>query len=207
MDREWGSVSPVEGEAARRVVGGDAELALAVRAEPGRLFEFVPDATSDLARALGIRAGTPSGGLVVPLDLLECSDGAVAVNMIIVGTDPARQRWCTRAIDLGLDSPATAAVIALGQFHRGADLVPRGHPGDGRAELHVYRVPAGARAAMRRRLATGSHLPHPGIEQRSVRRVELRAERPLAALVDGRPHQFTGAVTVTVRPAAYRLVV
>jgi hypothetical protein len=54
-------------------------------------------------------------------------------------------------------------VVANGEYLRGRDVVPRGHPGDGRLEVQVYSVAAGQRRRMRSRLATGTHVPHPGI--------------------------------------------
>ena len=68
-------------------------------------------------------------------------------------------------------------MVASGQYLRGADLVPRGHPGDGRVEVQVYAVRRGERAAMRSRLPQGVHLPHPDITQTSGRQVEIRADR------------------------------
>ena len=60
---------------------------------------------------------------------------------------------------------ATAVVVASGQYLRGADVVPRGHPGDGRVEVQVYAVARGERAGVRGRLPQGVHLPHPDITQ------------------------------------------
>ena len=58
--------------------------------------------------------------------------------------------------------PATTVVVATGQFLRGLDLVPRGHPGDGKAEVQVYALRrAGAAARCAARLATGAHVPAP----------------------------------------------
>ena len=62
--------------------------------------------------------------------------------------------------------PCTTVVIATGQFRHGLDLVPRGHPGDGRAEVQIYAVPGRERRELRVRLATGTHVPHPKITQR-----------------------------------------
>ena len=73
-------------------------------------------------------------------------------------------------------------MVASGQYLRGIDVVPRGHPGDGRVEVQVYAVAAGERAGVRARLPQGVHLPHPDITQTTGRRVESwRRTRPVGA--------------------------
>ena len=119
-----------------------------------------------------------------------------AVNMVVVGTAPDRAGWFSGAPDLRVevdgravhDGPATSVVVASGQYLRGHDVVPRGHPGDGRAEVQVYAVPRGQRAGVRSRLPQGVHLPHPDITQTSGRRVTVVADkRPVGLEVDGVP--------------------
>ena len=84
------------------------------------------------------------------------------------------------------DGAALAVVVASGQYLRGNDVVPRGHPGDGRAEVQVYSLTRGERAAMRERLPLGVHLPHPRIRTASGRRVEVQAMgSPRPVEVDG----------------------
>ena len=93
--------------------------------------------------------------------------------MVVVGVAPDRATWSSAAPGLRVrvgdrvvhDGPATAVVVASGQYLRGADVVPRGHPGDGRAEIQVYAVKRGERAGVRSRLPQGVHLPHPDITQ------------------------------------------
>jgi diacylglycerol kinase family enzyme len=60
---------------------------------------------------------------------------------------------------------------------------------------------------MRARLATGAHLPHPAVTVRRARRVTVRADRPLALEIDGSRARPVTGVDVTMRPAAYRLLV
>ena len=100
-------------------------------------------------------------------------------------------------------------VVATGQFLRGLDVVPRGHPGDGKAEIQVYELERRERRPMRARLASGAHVPHPRIRQRSARTIELRFRPPGPLEVDG-----VGAPGVAARHhdrgpfrSAYRLLV
>jgi hypothetical protein len=223
----WGS--PTSSEPDIEIAGGDAALAAAASTNPGALVRFRPDAGSDLARAVGITPGAVAAepvGTEVPLDLLEVAMAAAgaaipvsemaACNMCVFGTAPDRLRWATPAFDLVIEldgrpwfsGGATTAVIAIGQFLRGNDLVPRGHPGDGKAEIQVYDLARRERRPMRARLSTGAHVPHPRIHQRSARTITLRSDPPASLEVDGRPQPGSvSAGSISVVPGAYRLLV
>jgi len=151
---------------------------------------------------------------------IDPDDGAVnavdAVNAVVLGPPPDRLRWTARASRITVrvdgrawfDGRATTVVVANGQFLRGTDLVPRGHPGDGWAEVQVYALGRRARRGMRRRLPTGTHVPHPGVRSGRARRVEVEvAGRHLPVEVDGCPQGRTGRLVVTLVPAAIRLLV
>ena len=86
------------------------------------------------------------------------------------------------------------------------DLVPRGHPGDGRAEVQIYAVPGRERRALQSRLATGTHVPHPKITQRSGSRVDVSIDRKVPLELDGRPVDPIDDLAVDVVPNAYRLL-
>ncbi len=195
------------------VAGGDAELRAAVQRHPGSLIRFHGDATSQIARCVGISGVGISGGtrattgIAVPMDALRLDDDRLALNMVIVGRPPGQLRWWSRQFNFG-DPWRTgeAIVIGNGQFHKGLDLVPRGHPGDGRAEVHVYRLARGQRAAMVSRLGTGTHVPHPDIEQRSARSVVISAPKAVPIELDGVPAGRVQSVTVSVVANAYRLL-
>jgi hypothetical protein len=197
------------------VIGGDPELARAVVAHPGGRLRLVPTAPSDLARAVGLRDAAAAGLAEVTLDALRLPDGSLAVNALVVGTAPHRVSWASRATRtvVLLDGRevwrgrATTVVVAVGQFVAGHDVVPRGHPGDGRVELQVYALRRRERAAMRRRIPQGAHLPHPRIRQWSGRRFEVRLRSARRLCVDGVRRRRIRAISVHVEPSAYRLVV
>ena len=216
---EWGR--PTSASADLEVAGGDADLAAAAGARPGALVRFRPDASSDLAGTVGL-AHSPRGaggrdaapGVELALDLLRLDDGPDAANMVVIGTPPdalgpfARRFGANVRIDGRpvFHGPCTTVVIAIGQFRRGLDLVPRGHPGDGRAEVQVYAVPARERRALRARLATGTHVPHPQITQRSGARITVSVDRRVPVEIDGRPSPAIDLVDATVVPNAYRIL-
>jgi hypothetical protein len=209
----WGE--PTDAEADITVAGGDADLALALRGTPrGVLVAFEPAAESDLARAVGLTAGTPRQGLALAMDALELADGTLAVNAVVLGAPPDRLTAARRGAELALRldgraetvAAATTLVVATGQWLRGLDLVPRGHPGDGRAEVQAYRLGRPQRRAMRARLPTGTHLPHSGIVTRSAVAIEADTSRRLPLEVDGRTCPATSTLRCTLVPARYRLL-
>jgi hypothetical protein len=208
---------PASGPAEWQVEGDDATLAAAVRDHPGARIQFRPAAGSDLARALGLDAG---GGTALELGLdglrvVADDRDLFAVNMVVVGVAPDRTGRFTRAPEVRVrvdervahDGRATGVVVASGQHLRGADVVPRGHPGDGLIEVQVYAVARGARSGVRARLPQGVHLPHPDISQTRGRHVEVRADRgPVPLEVDGVALPPAALVTVDVVPGAFVLV-
>jgi YegS C-terminal NAD kinase beta sandwich-like domain len=206
------------------VAGDDADLVAAAASHPGALVRFRPSPRSDLARALGLGsdgAGTTEVAIdALAIDLDDDVVGAVnpvdAVNVVVLGPPPDRLRWTARAshVTVRVDGRAwfsgraTTVVVANGQFLRGADIVPRGHPGDGSAEVQVYALARRARRGMRRRLPTGTHVPHPDVRSGRARRVEVEVAGPrLPVEVDGRRQGRAGRLVVTLVPAAIRLLV
>jgi diacylglycerol kinase family enzyme len=213
--RPWGH--PARTEAALVVEGDDADLAAALDRASGELVRFVPAPASDLGRALGL-TNTGPGATEVALDVLAVATPAAshgAVNAVVLGRAPHRLRAWHRRVRMVVEvdgrqrfaGRAAGVVIANGQYLHGLDVVPRGHPGDGRIEAQVYAPSAAERAEMRRRLPQGTHVPHPGITQVTGRRVTVRAGRNLALEIDGRPAGTAREVTVEVLPAALRLLI
>ena len=220
----WGV--EVSGPADIEVAGGDDVLAAVLaRGLVDPLIRFAASRGSDLARAVGLVAGAPLTGLALPLDVLDVGVGSggaepatplVAVNSVIVGVAPDRLRAWHRPVALAVEidgatveaAGATTVGVMNGQYLRGLDVSPRGHPGDSVAEAQLYALPPGTRRAMRARLATGAHLPHPAITIRRARQtVVVRAARPVDLEIDGVAVERVTSVTVTLRTAAYRLLV
>jgi putative lipid kinase YegS-like protein len=208
----WGA--PTAGPPDATGAGSDRDLATLAAAHRGARLRFEPDERCELARAVGLTAAGP-GITDLPVDALDVDQIGLAVNMVITGVAPDRLRPWSRArpvtvrVDGRLvhDGPATTVVVANGQFRRGVDLVPRGHPGDGRLEVQVYALRAGERTPMRRRLPGGGHLPHPRIVTTTGRWAEIRWVAPAPVEVDGTPGSRRATVDVAVRSPAFVLVV
>ena len=211
--RPWGR--PATGPADVEVGGSDADLAAAASERPGLRVAFRPTPSSDLARALGL-AGGESHVAEVPVDALRLGGATgMAVNSVVLGTPPDRLRWASRSapIEVSVDGrtrfsgQAASVLVASGQYLRGADVVPRGHPGDGRAEVQVYELRPGERRAMRRRLPQGAHVPHPRIHEVVGHRVHVRAGRSLPLEVDGVRRGEVAELEVELVPGALWVLV
>lgn len=192
---EWGT--PTESPPDLRVAGSDQDLSRALTAWPhsNPLISFEPSVDSDLAKSIGLSwlrdpeatiAGA-AGKIAAPIDAIEyriAGKTYLAMNAIEVGVSPLLLRATSRSKEISVtingrkffNGFASGVVVANGQFIGAADLVPRSHPGDGRLEIHIYSLKAGERAAMRRRLATGTHLPHPRISTGSGSRVRIEVK-------------------------------
>lgn len=213
----WGGPASGDGGATVEVRGGDADLAAAAVAVPDEaVVHFVPTSDSDFARTLGLGPAGGPGRATVACDLLDLGQGLVAVNAVVLGVPPdrlgAHHRFQPVLVEVdgraAFRGPATTVVVAGGQFLRGADLVPRGHPGDGRAEIQVYALHRRERRSMRDRLGGGDHVPHPRITQYSGRRVSVRWEHRAARLeADGQVLEPTAAIEIGVRPGALRVLI
>ncbi len=218
---EWGT--PTADAAELLVDGDDSALAAAIGHCPSPpLVRFRPQG-SELGHAVGLsdrssRELDEPAGIELPIDAIDSSAG-VAVNAIVIGVAPAHLRFLSRrrpvtiAVDgrVLFDGAATTIVIANGQFINGLDVVPRGHPGDGRLEIQVYALNPSERLPMRRRLRSGTHLPHPRIVCTTGRTVEVvapqRGGRGWSLTVDGRPADAISTLNAAVRPKAFRLLV
>lgn len=211
----WGQAA--DGPPDVDIAGDDAELARVVTERPGAHIRYRPTEDSDLARVVGI-TNSSTGATEVPMDVLEIDASnlkVTSVNMLVLGVAPDRVRWWHRMrfVTVHVESrcihagPATTVVVANGQFLRGHDLVPRGHPGDGRAEVQIYAIDRGERAEMRLRSGTGTHLPHPQIATAVGRSIQIAWAQTVPAEVDGHPRGAVRSVSIHVVPGAYQLLV
>jgi diacylglycerol kinase family enzyme len=94
------------------------------------------------------------------------------------------------------------------QFVRDWDVAPRSHPNDGR--LDVVEV-AGSmsvrdRWQARRRLATGTHVPHPDIVVRQLPAWQATLPDNTQVWLDGLPMGVVRNLSVRVEPDALLLV-
>lgn len=77
------------------------------------------------------------------------------------------------------------------------DVAPRSHPNDGLLDVLDGDLSFDDRLKARRRLLTGTHVPHPGIAQQRVPAVQFELDRPTPVWLDG--ERVASARTVSVR--------
>ena len=165
-------------------------------------------------RAVGLDAGPSTPGRRAR-DRRSCALDdeplAGAVNMIVIGHAAGRARAAGSGASARIVRDRRAAGRSTvrarpwssrpGSSVRGLDLVPRGHPGDGRAEVQVYAVSGAANgASCAPAWPPAPTCPHPRITQRSGHRVAVSTDRRSPLEVDGRPDRPRIASTSTVVP-------
>jgi hypothetical protein len=186
---EAGAVLPADG--VRCATDADARRAVEAARRDGRPFPVLGLAGGDLARTLG---GGGELSVAFPVDL-----GQVLVDgrlHLFVASCVVRSRSWRRALAVG-------NAQWLGPWN----LWPRGHPNDGRLDLLDVRLPAGDLWKVRRRLPTGSHLPHPGIEARRVRAETAELPAPLGVWLDGERVGVGRTLAFRCVPDALRVLV
>ena len=157
-------------------------------------------------------AGAPSGGVE---RLGSAQAQTVPVDLIAVEADGRRLWACAHAVarNSWWHGPVVAAMNAdrLGEWR----LAPAAHPNDGR--LHVLTTGLGPRdddagfgisqrLLARRRLRSGTHLPHPAITMRRVTEAIFDFERALGLWLDGERVGRCRTLRVSVVPDGVTVV-
>ena len=143
----------------------------------------------DLCHTLGGGSGPELTGVRFPVDLgVVLADGRLH---LFVAHLVARTRLWTRAF---------AAMNAqwLGEWNLG----PRAHPNDGLLVTYDVHLKPGQLAAVRSRLPHGTHLPHPGIQERRAPAVQVDLDRELPLRLDGEAIGRARVLSVRVEPDA-----
>lgn len=176
-----------------RTVATDAELAALVESGSAGPFGI---AGGDLHRSVGSPA--PRDEMQrLPIDVIDVvvdGERVVAVAHVV-----ARRGWWRGGI------VAVCNVDRIG----GWDVAPRAHPNDGRLDIVEVdgRMTLRQRRQAQRRLATGTHVPHPMINTRTARADEWVFDRPQNVWVDGRRVASVRSLRVEVRPDAAEILV
>jgi YegS C-terminal NAD kinase beta sandwich-like domain len=146
----------------------------------------------DLCRTLN---GSGSLSIVFPIDL--CRVTAPGVDELFVAHGVARNGW--------LRGPITAVMNA--QFIGSWDVAPRSHPNDGVVDVLEISMGLGDRLKARKRLASGTHVPHPLIAQRRMSSAEFHLNRSTKIWLDGELVTTLTDFTITVEPDALTIVI
>lgn len=219
--KDWGERRDVPANTA--IATSDAALAdlfSAVRTESGEwavsgpsLVALLPnghtprsprEATNGLAKTLGARGDRDSivgaERFVVPIDL-----GVVTLN-----PDTADESTMVMASSLVIARPLWNGVTEAAMnaaFLDTWNVTPSGHPNDGRFDVVRAELGIADRLKARKRLPTGSHLPHPGISVRRLKAAEFRPGTSAATWIDGRRVGKVAHLNVTVIADAVSLAI
>jgi hypothetical protein len=100
-------------------------------------------------------------------------------------------------------------VVAVGnaQWLGPWNVWPKGHPNDGRLDVLDASLPPGQRWQARRRLPSGTHVPHPGIAVQRVAATTIELDRPLEVRCDGEVVGRGRTLAFRIEPDALRVVV
>lgn len=162
--QQWGS----ERVAPDGLVVASSDIELADHISRGQINIAVSD--GDMWRTIGGRDRIVVPGemaMCLPIDIMKVQyqvDGTVdtklAVAHVVTRQSNVSGGWLRGEV----------TVVANAQFLHRWDIAPRGHPNDGRVELTQVARAMGVRqrVSARSRLRTGTHVPHPFIETRSV---------------------------------------
>ncbi|MDQ3107540.1 MAG: hypothetical protein M3Q68_07005 [Actinomycetota bacterium] len=194
----WGEVGPlpVDGVVVRS--DGEARAAVEAARRHGRPYPVLGLVGGDLARTLGAPGDEArlrsTSAMTFPIDL-----GQVLVDgrlHLFVSHLVARNRWWTRIV-----------VAMNAQWVGPWNLGPRAHPNDGLLDTFDARLPVGDLVKVRRRLPTGTHLPHPGIKARRGAALTFELDRPLPIWLDGERVDEGRSLVVRLEPDALRVVI
>ena len=179
--------------------GSDAAAGRIV-AEARRANRAIPPVVltgGDLARTLGLApartASSPS--LAATGARFEVDVGAALVDGRLhwfVGHLVARRSWWRGRL----------LVAANASFIGRWNAAPRSHPGDGRLDVFDADPPLAVRLAARRRLPSGTHVPHPQITQRRIAAAQYDLDPALDVYLDGVRLGRARTLSLRVEPGA-----
>ena len=195
----WGSPGPLATDGV--VVHDDAAARRAVEAAQ-RAGTPPPELGllgGDLWRTVGGRSDEARlhgpDAVRLPVDLGEVLiDG---VHHVFVAHLIVRRSWWRGRV----------VAVMNAQWRGHWDVAPRSHPNDGLLDVFDADLSFDDRLKARRRLATGTYVPHPGITQRRVASLELDLDRPTPVWLDGEPVGPARNLTIRVEPDALTIVV
>ena len=192
--KDWGEMAQVPESAI--AVKSDAEAAAIVTAARRSNAEVPPLELrgGDLARTLGVKPDSERSGsddrTHLSVDL-----GATLVDGRLhwfVAHLVARRAWWRGRL----------VIVANAGFLGAWNIAPRAHPGDGLVDILDTNMPTATRFRARRRVRSGTHLPHPLVEQRRTSATQFDLDPALDIYADGIKIGRASRLSIRVEPEA-----
>jgi hypothetical protein len=195
----WGKAQPLPADGVIARSDADAASVIASARSRGLAVPPIGLLAGDLCRTVGgtgdERRLLTDEAVTLPVDIAEVEvDGHPHVFVAHV---VARRSWWRGRVWIAMNAEW------LGRW----DVAPRAHPGDGMLDILDVALDFGDRLKARRRLRTGTHVPHRDITQ--VRAASARAafDKRFDVWVDGRRVGDATAIAVRVTGELVDIVV
>lgn len=177
-NQDWGELGTMPSDAV--VAAGDREVSRLVERswEDKRPVPPVGLIGGDLRRALG---GTRDADDLHRDD--DVLNAALDIGTLIV--DNMRYAFVAHVIARSRRWSGPVFAVMNSEWLGDWIVAPRAHPGDGRFDLVEARLSVGDRIKARRRLPTGTHVPHPSIRVRTITTADIAFGCVRSIYVDG----------------------
>jgi YegS C-terminal NAD kinase beta sandwich-like domain len=197
----WGELGPLPADGV--IVRDDAAAAT--------LFDNARRAGHEppIVGLLGGDLCTTLGGRGDEARLRSADAARLVVDVVLVTLDGGEPLTAVAHVllrnRLWLTGPLVAAMNAawIGKWN----VAPRAHPNDGVLDVVRADLSIGDRLKAQRRMALGTHVPHPGIHQERSAHAVIELARPARVYVDSVPAGRARRVELTVVADALRVVV
>lgn len=197
--KAWGCPGALPADGVEVRSDAEARAALEAARSERRQLPVLGLLGGDLCRTVGGRGDRDrlrrDDAVTLPIDLGEVLiDGRLH---LFVAHLVARRSWWR--------GPILAVMNA--QWIGSWDVAPRSHPNDGLVDVFSGDLSLDDRLKARGRLRTGTHVPHPGIEQRRTAALQLELDRPTPIWLDGERVAVGRSLSIRVEPDAVTVVV
>ena len=197
---DWGENAPLRNDAP--FFDSDAALRDHVERHRRRGADVPPAGL--IGGDLWTTMGAPNGGAE---RLRSAAARTAPIDIVSVLVD-GRQFWfASHLVARKSWWKGTVLVVLNAEWLGDWDLGPRSHPNDGRVDVYETTMSLSQRLKARRRLATGTHLPHPDISSRRVKAFQTTLEPSLDVYLDGVSVGEGKNITVRVEPDALTVTV
>ncbi len=220
---DWGEVGDIPPDACEVSSDKAAADLVAEARRSGKPMPAVVLTGGDLARTLGVRTLDGSDGVgrrppqsvppPTPQTVGGGDDGGagravggtgvqVAVDVGAVLVDGMLHWFVAHLVARRSWWWGRLLVVANASFMGRWNIAPRAHPGDGRLDTFDACPSLPVRLAARRRLPSGTHLPHPDVVQRRTTATQFTLNPALDVYLDGREVARASTLSVRIEPQA-----